>query len=121
MSIFARISTTSSIPLGIPFVNPQEVDFSTTGTLAVPSIESLKKGIFRRRDKAFNVNLGMEYFLTETSSVTGSVFGRFSDEQDVTDNNSERYVAADVDSRTFRREQENEDDQNYQVSLKLYQ
>ncbi|MGB5275096.1 MAG: TonB-dependent receptor, partial [Flavobacteriaceae bacterium] len=70
-----------------------------------------------RRDKAFNVNLGMEYFLTKKSSLTGSVFGRFSDEQDVTSNNSERFVLGNVDSRTFRREQQNEDDKNYQVAL----
>ncbi len=71
----------------------------------------------QRRDKAFNVNLGIEYFLTKKSSLTGSVFGRFSDEQDVTENTSERFILDDLDSRTLRREQQNEDDNNYQVSL----
>ncbi len=70
-----------------------------------------------RKDKGFNVNLGMEYFLTEKSSVTGSVFGRFSDEQDATENLSRRFVGSTLDSRTFREEVEKEDDNSYQASL----
>jgi len=70
-----------------------------------------------RKDNGFNINLGMEYFLTEKASVTGSVFGRFSDEQDATENTSQRFAGTTLDSRTFRNEVENEDDNSYQVSL----
>ncbi|UNY97993.1 TonB-dependent receptor [Zhouia spongiae] len=70
-----------------------------------------------RRDKGFNLNIGMEYFLNEQSSITGSFFSRLSDEQDVTDNKTERYINSLVDSRTNRTEDQNEDDKNYQVSL----
>ncbi len=70
-----------------------------------------------RNDKGFNVNLGMEYFLTEKSSVTGSIFARITDEQDVTENTSRRFVDNALDSRTFRSEEENEDDKSYQISL----
>jgi len=70
-----------------------------------------------RNDKGFNANLGMEYFLTEKSSITGSFFKRFSDEIDLTENNTERFANGVVDSRTFRKEEENEDDNSYQISL----
>jgi len=70
-----------------------------------------------RNDNGFNANLGMEYFLTEKSSITGSFFKRFSDEIDLTENNTERFASGVVDSRTFRMEEENEDDNSYQVSL----
>ncbi|MCM5663592.1 TonB-dependent receptor domain-containing protein [Galbibacter mesophilus] len=72
---------------------------------------------YTRQDQGFNINLGMEYFLTETSSITGSFFTRFSDEKDATENNTVRFINSSVDSRTFREEIENEDDQTYQFSL----
>ena len=59
----------------------------------------------------------MEYFLTDKSSITGSVFGRFTDEQDITENNTTRYNQTVINSNTFRNEEENQDDQSYQVSL----
>lgn len=71
----------------------------------------------KRKDKGFNINLGMEYFLTEKSSITGSVFGRFTDEQDITENSTTRYNQSIIDSNTLRNEEENQDDQSYQVSL----
>tara|TARA_R110002050_G_scaffold16019_2_gene49005 strand:- start:100718 stop:103192 length:2475 start_codon:yes stop_codon:yes gene_type:complete len=70
-----------------------------------------------REDQAFNANLGFEYFLTEKSSVTASIFGRFSDESDITKNDSKRYIGTGIASQTFRSENEGEDDKSYQVSL----
>lgn len=70
-----------------------------------------------RRDIGYNVNLGMEYFITDKSSITGSVFGRFSDEQDITENNTTRFIETIINSRTLRREVEKQDDKSYQLSL----
>src|SRR5690606_21055651 len=70
-----------------------------------------------RENKGFNVNLGMEYFLTDKSSITGSIFGRFSDERDATENTSQRFIGSLLDSRTFRGEVQEEDDKSYQFSL----
>ncbi|MCX2680139.1 TonB-dependent receptor [Galbibacter sp. EGI 63066] len=70
-----------------------------------------------RKNQGVNANIGLEYFLTERSSITGSFFTRFSDEQDVTENNTSRFVDNALNSRTIRRETENEDDKTYQVSL----
>ncbi|WP_405415614.1 TonB-dependent receptor domain-containing protein [Maribacter sp. Asnod1-A12] len=72
---------------------------------------------YNRLRKGFNTNLGLEYFLTETSSITGSVFYRKSDNEDETGNTNLRYDGTIIDSETFRLENENEDDQNYQLSL----
>lgn len=70
-----------------------------------------------RKDIGFNANLGMEYFLTEKSSLSGSIFGRFSDAEDFTDNLSNRFVGNSLESRTFRSENETQNDNSYQVSL----
>ena len=71
----------------------------------------------KREDKAFNANLGIEYFLTEKSSITGSIFGRFSDESDITDNDSKRYIDNSIANQTFRTEDEGKDEKSYQASL----
>jgi len=70
-----------------------------------------------RRNSGFNGNLGLEYFLTETSSITASVFGRLNDGEDLTSNNTVRFVGTDEDSRTLREELEIEDEASYQLSL----
>ncbi len=77
----------------------------------------LENRIYNRLDKSFNTNIGLEYFLTEESSITGSLFLRRSKDEDVTDNTNERFNSALLDSRTFRQEFENEKDKSYQVAL----
>src|SRR5690606_35294168 len=70
-----------------------------------------------RTREGINLNLGMEYFLTDKSSVTGSVFYRKSDESDITENDNQRFTDGDLASRTFRMEDQAEDDNSYQFSL----
>ncbi|WP_445382312.1 TonB-dependent receptor domain-containing protein [Robiginitalea sp. IMCC43444] len=70
-----------------------------------------------RKDQSFNTNLGMEYFFSENSSLTGSFFWRFSEDNDVTENATIRSNDGNLQSRTFRQEDETEDDNSYQVSL----
>lgn len=70
-----------------------------------------------RNNEGFNVNIGMEYFLTEKSSVTGSFFYRWSDENDLTENDNQRFADGSLNSRTFRSEDQNENDNSYQISL----
>ena len=71
----------------------------------------------RRRNSGFNLNTGIEYFLTENSSVTASAFGRINDGKDITDNYTSRFISDAVDSRTFRTEEEVEEETSYQFSL----
>ena len=70
-----------------------------------------------RNNSGFNANLGIEYFLTEKSSLTLSGFGRLNDGEDVTDNNTTRFIGTTIDSRTLRREVEIEDEKSYQLAL----
>ncbi|WP_373072612.1 TonB-dependent receptor domain-containing protein [Zeaxanthinibacter enoshimensis] len=72
---------------------------------------------YDRSGKNFNTNLGMEYFLSDNSSITGSIFMRFSDGDDTTNNSNSRFNNGALDSRTFRVEEELEDDESYQLSL----
>ncbi|MDF4222823.1 TonB-dependent receptor [Maribacter sp. M208] len=74
------------------------------------------RNYFRLR-KGFNTNLGLEYFITEESSITGSIFYRTSKSEDETENTNQRFVNSTLDSETFRTEDEGEDDENYQFSL----
>ncbi len=70
-----------------------------------------------RNDDGFNLNIGMEYFLTEKSSITGSFFYRLSDENDVTTNDNQRFTNATLASRTIRTEDQGEDDNSRQYSF----
>ena len=70
-----------------------------------------------RKNSGFNINLGVEYFLTDKSSLTASAFASISDGEDVTGNSTTRFIATDLDSRTFRNEIEKENDKSYQLSL----
>ncbi|WP_067028646.1 TonB-dependent receptor domain-containing protein [Allomuricauda sp. CP2A] len=70
-----------------------------------------------RNDDGFNLNIGMEYFLTEKSSITGSFFYRLSDENDLTENDNQRFTNAALASRTFRTEDQGEDDNSRQFSF----
>lgn len=70
-----------------------------------------------RNDDGLSLNLGMEYFLTKTSSITGSFFYRLSDENDLTENDNQRFVDGSLNSRTFRSEDQGEKDNSRQFSL----
>ena len=70
-----------------------------------------------RINSGFNLNLGIEYFLSETSSLTASAFGRTNNGEDVTENNTIRFLNTDIDSKTLRMEDEQEDEKSAQFSL----
>ena len=70
-----------------------------------------------RDDNGLSLNIGMEYFLTEKSSITGSFFYRWSDENDLTENDNQRFMDGELSSRTFRTENQLENDNSYQVSF----
>ncbi|MCO5723653.1 TonB-dependent receptor domain-containing protein [Robiginitalea marina] len=71
----------------------------------------------KRLNRSFNTNLGLEYFFTERSSLTGSFFWRFSRDRDLTENATQRFDQAVLQSRTLREEDQEEDDKSYQFSL----
>ncbi|MFD2098754.1 TonB-dependent receptor domain-containing protein [Flagellimonas iocasae] len=70
-----------------------------------------------RNNDGFNLNIGMEYFLTEKSSITGSFFYRYNKGDDLTENDNQRFTDAALASRTFRTENQGEDGNSRQFSF----
>ncbi len=74
--------------------------------------------VFDRLQKGFNTNLGVEYFITETSSITASGFLRMGDDEDITTNITDELDRNNALAiRRDRIETETEEDNNFQFSL----
>ncbi len=73
---------------------------------------------YNRLRKGFNTNLGMEYFLTDKSSITGSAFLRLGDNATETTNITDNFNPVDTRVSSITRiEDETEEDTSYQFSL----
>lgn len=70
-----------------------------------------------RLNRNFNTNIGMEYFLNEQSSITGSIFYRTGEDEDLTTNTTTNYINGEEALGTTRRELETENDNSWQFSL----
>ena len=73
---------------------------------------------YDRLNRGFNTNLGMEYFLTESSSITGSMFLRLGDDEDTVSNfTDELSTPSTLEVSRLRQELETEEDISVQGSL----
>lgn len=72
---------------------------------------------YDRSGENFNLNTGVEYFIDDMSSVTGSFFMRLGDDQDITTNDNRRFANGTEQSTTRRIEDEREDDKRLQYSF----
>ena len=73
---------------------------------------------YDRENRGFNTNLGIEYFLTETSSLTATGFIRTGDDTDITENITDEFDrSGNLAVTRSRTETETEDDLNYQLAL----
>ncbi|WP_311195928.1 outer membrane beta-barrel family protein [Antarcticibacterium sp. 1MA-6-2] len=70
-----------------------------------------------RLNRGFNTNLGMEYYLSDQSSITGTIFYRTGEDVDVTTNISDYFIAGENVLETIRKENQQENDNSYQFSL----
>ena len=70
-----------------------------------------------RINRNYNASLGMEYFLSDKTSLTGTVFYRYGEDRDKSRNNSDRYNDGSIVEKTLRTERQSEDGDNYQVAL----
>ncbi|WP_031425632.1 TonB-dependent receptor domain-containing protein [Flavimarina sp. Hel_I_48] len=70
-----------------------------------------------RINRGFNTNFGMEYYLTEKSSLIGSVFYRNGNDIDQTTNATQSFIGDNRVLETIRTEKEREQDDSYQISL----
>ncbi|WP_245967282.1 TonB-dependent receptor domain-containing protein [Ulvibacterium marinum] len=74
------------------------------------------RDILRQR-QGHNLNLGVEYYINEKSSIVGSFFTRQSDDEDNTDIVYDRFINNVLDSESLRVENEMEDAHAHQVAL----
>lgn len=72
---------------------------------------------YERLRHGFNTNLGIEYFLTEKSSLTASAFYRLGDNNTLTTNNMENFRDNTSVEKSSRIEDQNQDSNNYQIAL----
>jgi hypothetical protein len=70
-----------------------------------------------RLNRNYNASLGMEYFLSKKTSLTGTIFYRYGEDSDKSLNNSDRFNGGNIVEKTLRTERQNEDGDNYQIAL----
>ncbi len=69
-----------------------------------------------RLNRNFYTSLGMEYYITDMSSITATGFYRYGEDEDLTSNKSTQFVGEGI-LQTLRQENEIEDDNSYQFAL----
>lgn len=72
---------------------------------------------YNRNRKDFNYNIGATYFFDYNTSFTASYFGRTGEDNDLTENFSQRYQDNEFVNETLRLEREIEDEESHQISL----
>ena len=88
------------------------------GELIAPEFERIREDQdVERLNRNYNANVGMEYFINDNSSITGSLFYRYGEDADLSLNNSDRFNGGSIVERTLRREKQTEEDNSYQFSL----
>ncbi len=69
-----------------------------------------------RLNRNFYTSLGMEYYITDMSSITATGFYRYGEDEDLTSNKSTEFVGEGI-LQTLRKENEIEDDNSYQFAV----
>ncbi|WP_439151137.1 TonB-dependent receptor domain-containing protein [Winogradskyella sp.] len=88
------------------------------GETVVPEYRRIREDEdVERLNRNYNANIGMEYFLSEKSSITGSLFDRFGSDADLAINKSERFNNGAIVEETLRRERDTEQDNSYQIAI----
>ena len=102
---------------------PGNAFFETKDIANIPSETLITENRFYERErKSFNTLFGLEYFITENASVTGSVFYRNSDRLNKTEiNTNNSYLLASENTRKFRKEIENDLDKQIEFNLNFIQ
>lgn len=78
----------------------------------------LEDRVYDRLRKGVNTSLGVEYFITEKSSITAIGFYRTGDNETLTTNDTREFdQSGDLAVNRIRTETETEDDESYQFSL----
>ncbi|MDU8886192.1 TonB-dependent receptor plug domain-containing protein [Yeosuana sp. MJ-SS3] len=74
------------------------------GSVIEPEYERIREDqLVDRVNRNYNASIGMEYFLSKKTSLTGSVFYRYGEDADVSTNKSERFNDGSIVEETKRR------------------
>ncbi|OBX21775.1 outer membrane receptor protein involved in Fe transport [Gelidibacter algens] len=112
--------------LGYRYYDAPRTSFSDTeyfdrlidGALKTPEFQRIREDQnVDRLNRNYNANIGMEYFINDASSITGSVFYRYGEDADLSINNSDRFIGGSIVEQTLRKEKQTEEDNSYQISL----
>lgn len=100
------------------FNDTRYFDRIVDGTAVSPEYERIREDQnVDRLNRNYNANFGMEYFLSEKTSVTGSVFYRYGQDDDLSINNSDRFNDGNIIEQTKRSEREQQEGGSYQLAL----
>lgn len=92
--------------------------FDEDGNLVTPTFDRVVEDQdVERLNRNYNANIGMEYFLSEKTSLTGSLFYRYGEDADLSLNYSDRYNDGVMEEQTLRREEQEEQGGSYQIAL----
>ena len=87
------------------------------GELVVPTFDRLiEDRRMERLNRNFYTSLGVEYYITDMSSVTATGFYRYGEDEDLTTNRSSAFKDG-KSLETLRKENQIEDDNSYQFAL----
>ncbi len=87
------------------------------GNLVTPTFDRLiEDRQMDRLNRNFYTSLGLEYYITDMSSITATGFYRYGEDEDLTTNNSVAFID-NTRLETLRKELEIEDDNSYQFAL----
>ncbi|HET8837777.1 MAG TPA: outer membrane beta-barrel family protein [Flavobacteriaceae bacterium] len=121
-NIFTTLGSYYRTSLGKAHYNNYYFDQTADdGTILEPTFDRVtEEREMDRLRKGFYTNTGMEFYLNEKSSIIGSVFMRFGDDEVTTTNFTNRFNNAILMEKSVRKETEFEDDKTYQFSLNYF-
>ncbi|KAA5825643.1 TonB-dependent receptor [Algibacter amylolyticus] len=100
------------------FNDTEYFDKLVDGNTVAPEFERIiEDQDVTRINRYYNASLGMEYFLSKKTSLTGSVFYRYGEDADLSENFSDRYKNDNLLEQTLRKEKQDEAGNNYQLAL----
>ncbi|RXG15267.1 outer membrane receptor protein involved in Fe transport [Leeuwenhoekiella aestuarii] len=94
-----------------------DTQYNTTNEVTPTYDRIIEDRDIQRLNRGFNTNLGLEYYISDKSSITGTVFYRNGNDVDETTNLTESFRDASKVLETTRIERQKEKDDRYQFSL----
>ena len=91
--------------------------YNTTDEITPTYERIIEDRDIQRLNRGFNINLGLEYYLDDQSSITGTVFYRNGNDVDETTNLTQSFNNSSRVLETSRIERQKEKDDRYQFSL----